>query len=255
LGKSSSQIVFYLGQIAEQKENDAEALNWYKKIRAGEYYLDAQLRIASVMARTNTLEEALEHIHALEIRTKAEKHEVLLFEGSLLKTAKKYQMAYDLYTKGLKEFPGDIDILYSRALIAERLNLIDDVIHDLKYVLEKEPNNAAAHNALGYTLADRTDRLNEALMHIKRAMELEPGDPAVIDSMGWIYFRMGQYDKAVEYLGQAYAAIQDGEVAAHYGEALFMSGQEEKAREIWSHAKELFGDNDILLQTMKRFGE
>lgn len=254
LGKSSSQIIYYLGQIAEQKENDAEALNWYKKIRTGEYFLDAQLRIASVMARTNSLEEALEHIHALEIRTKEDKREVLLFEGSLLKNAKQYKKAYKLYSKGLKEFPEDIDIIYSRALIGERLNLIDEVISDLNFVLEKEPNNAAAHNALGYTLADRTDRLDDALMHVKRAMELEPEDPAIIDSMGWVYFRMGNFEKAVEYLEQAYTLIQDGEVAAHYGEALYMAGQEEKAKKIWGEAKEAFGDNEILLQTMERFG-
>ncbi|MDH5544731.1 MAG: tetratricopeptide repeat protein [Gammaproteobacteria bacterium] len=254
MGKSSSQVMYYLGQIAEQKENDSDALNWYNRISSGEYYLDSQLRIASVLARSNSLNEALEHIRALEIKTLEEKKEILIFEGNLLKNAGQFKDAYNLYSRGLDEFRNDIDLLYSRALVAEKLDRIDVTIEDLQFVLQREPDNAAAHNALGYTLADRTNRLEEALQHIKRAMELEPEDPAVIDSLGWVYFRLGQHDKAVELLRQAYTMIRDGEVAAHLGEALFVSGQTSEARQVWDEAREQFGDNEVLLQTMKRFG-
>lgn len=254
-GKTSSQIMYYLGQIAEQKENDAEALKWYSKIDSGEYHLDAQLRIAAVLARTNSIDEALEHIHALELRNRDEKREVILFEGTLLKDAKLYSKAYKLYTRSLDEFPNDLDILYSRALVAERLDKIDEVIRDLKFVIKNDPDNAAAHNALGYTLADRTDRYEEALQHVSKALELEPEDPAVIDSIGWVYYRLGQYDKAIDYLRQAYKTIKDGEVAAHLGEALFVSGKEGEANRIWQEALEKFGDNEVLIKTMERFGQ
>ena len=132
--------------------------------------------------------------------------------------------------------------------------MVDVVIRDLSYVIEKDPNNAAALNALGYTLADRTDKLEDALKLIQRANELEPDDAAIVDSLGWVNFRLGNHEAALKFLKEAMDKIADGEVAAHYGEVLWAVGKKEEATKIWNDAKEKFGDNEILQQTLKRFG-
>ena len=253
-GKINPQVQYYLGQIAEQKEELESAVNWYSQIHTGDYFIEAQLRISVIIAKTKNIEEARAHLHSIDTKTDEEKREVILFEGNLLRDFKHYQLAYDFYTDLLAKEPKDTELLYYRSLVAERINMVDVVIRDLSYVIEKDPNNAAALNALGYTLADRTDKLEEALKLIQRANELEPDDAAIVDSLGWVNFRLGNLDAALKYLKDAMDKIADGEVAAHYGEVLWTAGKKEEAKKVWNDAKEKFKDNEILIQTLKRFG-
>jgi len=254
LGKSSPQVLYYLGQIAEQKEQYEASINAYSKIRSGEFFMESQLRIALILSKTKSLDDALAHLNTIPTNTDAEKREIKLFHGNLLREAKQYQQAFDHYTEMLINSQKDPDVLYFRALIAERLDKIDIVIEDLSSVIEQDPENAAAINALGYTLADKTDKLEEALKLIQRALDLEPDDPAIIDSLGWVHFRLGNQETALKYLKEAMDKIDDAEVAAHYGEALWTSGDKEQAIEVWKKAFEKNNDNDVLIETMKRFG-
>jgi len=254
-GKANPQVHYYLGQIAEQKEDPETAINWYSQIHEGDYFIESQLRIGVIIAKTKNIEEAREHLHSIATKTDEEKREVILFEGNLLRDFKHYKLAFDFYTELLEKSPKDTEILYFRSLVAERVNRVDVVIRDLSYVIEQDPENAAALNALGYTLADRTDKLEEALKLIQRAKDLEPDDAAIIDSLGWVNFRLGNYEAALKYLREAMDKIADGEVAAHYGEVLWASGNKEEAVKVWSEAKEKFGDNEILQDTLKRFGQ
>ncbi len=255
LGKTSPQIHYYLGQISEQKEEYVQALDWYSRVRVGEYRLESQLRTAVVLSKSKSIDDAIAHLQALAVADEIEQRQVLLFEATLLKEHKRYRQAYDLYTSALKKTPKDPELLYSRSLVAERLDMIDQVVKDLGYVIESDPKNAAALNALGYTLADRTTDLPKALEYITRAYELEPDDPAIIDSLGWVQFRLGNIEQAAELLKKAMDMIEDGEVAAHYGEVLWELGRTNEAVKIWRQAKEQFSDNDTLIKTMERFGQ
>ncbi len=255
LGKISPQIHYYLGQIAEQKEEYAQALDWYSRVRAGEYRLESQLRSAVVLARSKSVDDAVAHLGAISTDNEIQRRQVLIFEAALLKEHQRFRQAYDLYTVALKDQPEDAELLYSRSLVAERLNMIDKVVEDLGDVIKKDPKNAAALNALGYTLADRSIDLKKAFEYIMRAYELEPDDPAIIDSLGWVQFRMGNMKQAEELLKKAMDMIEDGEVAAHYGEVLWELGRISEALNVWSQAKEKFSENDTLIKTMERFGQ
>ncbi len=125
---------------------------------------------------------------------------------------------------------------------------------DLRAILARDPNNATALNALGYTLADQTDRLDEAHSLISRALELDPAEPAILDSMGWVLFRKGEIDQSIDYLTRAYAAFPDPEVAAHLGEVLWMNGDTEKARQIWQGALLKAPNHSVLQETLLRLG-
>jgi tetratricopeptide (TPR) repeat protein len=108
---------------------------------------------------------------------------------------------------------------------------------------------------LGYTLADRTDRYQEALELIKKAVELKPGDPFYIDSLGWVYYRLGQLDKAVDYLRQAVVIRPDVELLTHLGEVLWQQGKHDEAKQVWQQAKQKEANNKLLNDTMRRFGQ
>jgi Flp pilus assembly protein TadD len=158
-----------------------------------------------------------------------------------------------MYNSALLFSPENTDLLYARALTAEKLDMLDVTESDLKMVIRREPDNASALNALGYTLADKTERLNEAKEYILKAAQLLPDDPAILDSLGWVYYCLGKYEDAIKWLTKAFEHLKDAEIAAHLGEALWMSGDTGKARSIWSKGKNLAGDQVLLRATMDRF--
>jgi Flp pilus assembly protein TadD len=122
----------------------------------------------------------------------------------------------------------------------------------LRRVIELKPDNAHAHNALGYSLADRQQRLPEAKQLVARALELSPGDPFITDSLGWVEFRLGNHEEAARLLRQAYASRPDVEIGAHLGEVLWALGQRDDARRIWREAKGRDAANDVLRETLSR---
>ena len=123
----------------------------------------------------------------------------------------------------------------------------------MRTILTTEPDNAHALNALGFTLADRTDRLQEAYQLLQRAIEIKPEDPAIIDSYGWINYRLGNYDEAIRLLKKALSQFEDGEIAAHLGEVLWVTGRQEEALGIWERALQKSPEDPFVLKTMERF--
>jgi tetratricopeptide (TPR) repeat protein len=124
---------------------------------------------------------------------------------------------------------------------------------DLRAILNKDPNNVVALNALGYALADQTKRYSEAHALIQKALAQKPDDPAIMDSMGWVEYRLGNTQDALEWLEKAYAAYPDPEVAAHLGEVLWQTGNEKRALEIWQKALQDAPESAIVRATIKRF--
>ncbi|MGF1525665.1 MAG: tetratricopeptide repeat protein [Candidatus Competibacterales bacterium] len=121
------------------------------------------------------------------------------------------------------------------------------LVRDLRTILELDPDNGHALNALGYTLTDRTDRHQEALGYIERAYALLPNDAAVVDSMGWVHYRLGNLDKALTYLRRAYDLDPDPEIGAHLSEVLWYLGKRDEARTLWQRAVEASPDSEHLL--------
>jgi Flp pilus assembly protein TadD len=180
--------------------------------------------------------------------------EAMVVEGQVLLGAHRSQEAFEVLTRALEQYPGDIRLLYTRSLVAVDLDRIELAEGDLRQVIEKEPGNAAALNALGYTLADRTDRFEEAQALIEEAYRLQPEESSIIDSMGWVAFRQGRLEDAEKYLRDAFELDRNAEIAAHLGEVLWAKGEQEAARVVWSEGIEIDADNKILKETLERFG-
>jgi tetratricopeptide (TPR) repeat protein len=123
---------------------------------------------------------------------------------------------------------------------------------DLRHALDLEPQNPAILNALGYFLTIRTERFQEALDLIQKALDIRPEDAAILDSMGWILFKLGRVEEAIPYLRKAFEKFPDPEVAAHLGEALWVSGQQQEALKIWNTTLSKNTDDSIIPDTMRR---
>jgi tetratricopeptide (TPR) repeat protein len=254
LGKRLQEANYYLGQVAEQRRNYDDAINRYSFVRHGEFYFSAQLRVVSVLAEQKKYDRSIEHLQTIRVNSSKQRLQLILLEGDLLRESKRFTAAKEFYTKVLATMPNETSVRYARALVAEKLGEIDLLESDLQTILKVEPANAQVLNALGYTLADRTDRYDEALKYIQRAFELEPDDAAVVDSLGWVYYRMGDFETSIKHLRRATELSKDPEIAAHLGEVLWASGSKDAAVEIWEKSLKDNPDDEALLEVMKQYG-
>ena len=247
---------FLLGQLAELNEDYANAADSYGKIELGDpRWFDAQSRLSVTLDAAGKTDEALETARRLQSEAGLDNEAVgkaYLLEADLFKRHGRGADARAVYDRALSYLPDDTRLLYSRALLAASSGDVKVAEADLRNVIEQEPENAAALNALGYTLADRTPRLTEALALIEKAYALSPDEPSIIDSMGWVQFRLGRKEEAVATLKRAYDKFPDPEVAAHYAEALWATGRRDMANQVLADAMREAPDNALLLDARKR---
>jgi tetratricopeptide (TPR) repeat protein len=253
LNDRQQNVYYYLGYAAHEQGDDTAALTWYRKVESGDYWSQAQLRLAEILVQQERLDEMQDHMQTLRLKNPEQSVQFYLLEGQVLSDAGLQQSAYDLYTTALAENPDAEDLLYARALTAEKLGDLEAAERDMRRILASDPDNVRTMNALGYTLADKTDRYEEALTYITSAYEKSPDDPAIIDSMGWVQYRLGNLDIARQYLQSAWEMTSDSEIGAHLGEVMWQQGDREAAREVWEKASELSPDNAVLQDTLKRF--
>ena len=252
-GKRIHESSYYLGQIAEQQNNPELAVRWYQVIGSGKYGLDAQIRIAMIDARAGKIKQARERLYAIKADSPETEQRLLLAEGEILREAKMHQEAFDIYSEGLAKMPDNVNILYARALTAERIERIDVTFSDLEKIIKLDPDNTQALNALGYTLVDRTARIQEGLKLIQKAYKSNPDDPAIMDSLGWANYRMGNHEEALRFLRKAFDKLKDAEIAAHLGEVLWVTGEEGSARDIWDEALQATPTHKLLNDVIKQF--
>lgn len=243
---------YYLGRIAEEKRLYDEAGAWYQGVHKGENYFDAQVRLAMLLARKGEVNKARGHLDSIRTQSSQQALVIVQAEGELLIQAGHYEEAIAVYTEMLED-QYDADLLYARAMAAEKIGRLDLLESDLRTILEHEPDHAQALNALGYTLADATDRHAEAYDLIKKALDLRPSDFYILDSMGWVLYRLGRLDEAIEYLRKALNIRQDPEIAAHLGEVLWVRGEREQAKEVWESALKQTPEDTRLLDVIERF--
>jgi tetratricopeptide (TPR) repeat protein len=205
------------------------------------------------LSKQGRLADARKHLREISPRNNQQRVQLVQAEAQLLREATAYQEAFDVLGRALAEQPDYPDLLYDYAMAAEKVNRPDVLENNLRKLIALRPDHAHAHNALGYTLADRNERLGEARALIEAALKLAPEDPFIMDSMGWVLYREGQVKEALSYLQRAYTMRPDPEIAAHLGELLWAGGQREEARKLWSDVLKEHPKNEVLQNTVNRF--
>ncbi|MBB3344926.1 tetratricopeptide repeat protein [Luteimonas sp. RC10] len=245
-----------LGQMAEYLEQYDEALEWYDAVPGGEERFQARLRGARVLHELGRHDEAWARLRALQADGTADdefRRSAYLLEAELRQSADD-PAELDAYNRGLSAMPDDPALLYARALMWERRDDIPRAEADLRRLLVAEPENVAALNALGYTLADRTTRYTEALELIDRARVAEPDNAAIVDSYGWVLHRLGRNAEALVELRRAYSMMKDAEVAAHIAQVLWAMGRRDEARKYFDEARAIDPENRSLLRALEVTG-
>lgn len=251
--RDENEKAYFQGQAAEAIGETDEAIKLYGTVQEGDYLPVAGIRRAELIAGTGDIDAARQALADLrELGEDPVSEQAWLAEGRILQAEGQVQAAFQTLGVALEDFGYSVPIRYSHALLAAELDNIEVAEYDLRIVLADEPENIAALNALGYTLADRTDRYEEAEGLIRRAYELQPNDASIIDSMGWVAYRMGRLEEAETYLRQAWMLDRNPEIAAHLGEVLWAMGKEDEAIEVWQAGLEVDSEHPVLAETMQR---
>lgn len=246
---------YYLGSIAERQADPTVALREYREVGDGYEFVPAQARIASILVNEGRWEEARAYLERMRLQRPSRRQQLIIIEAQLLAERGMEEEVFQFLDEAILGDPENIDLLYFRGMTGQRFDRMDILENDLKRVIELDPVNADALNALGYSLTDQTDRHDEALVLIEKALEIKPNEAAFIDSMGWVQYRLNNFDEAVIHLRRALELFKNDEVAAHLGEVLWIMGEQTEANQIWDDALELAPDSDILKNVMKRFRE
>jgi tetratricopeptide (TPR) repeat protein len=241
-----------LADLALRANRPDDARAALAKVSDQDATVGQQLRHAKLLADLGDEAAGAALLASLPDGTADERKEKVLATSQYLRETGHANRAYAMLRKLLAQRPTDTDVLYDTALAAEKAGDPATMERHLRRIIELEPKNYNAYNALGYSLADRNERLDEARQLIGKALELSPDSPHILDSMGWLEYRQGHLDKALALLQKAYAEFPDAEVAAHLGEVLWVRGDKAKAEAVWHEALQSDPKNDILLETLKR---
>jgi tetratricopeptide (TPR) repeat protein len=130
---------------------------------------------------------------------------------------------------GLTRYPGDPNLRYSQAILLQAQDRLKQSARVLEDLVEESPDNPIFLNALGYLLTDKLDRHDEARGYIQRALAMDPDNGAILDSMGWVLYRLGEYELSLDYLERAYRVLEVTEVEAHLIDVHWALGDRELA--------------------------
>lgn len=243
---------YYLGRMAEARQDWPEAIIHYLQVDGGNDFLSATLSLLDIFVRQEDFLSAQQHMNRLHLRFPDQSEALYVLHGQTLLKHQHPDLAYKVMNEGIENFPSSTRLLFARAMLNNQRNRLIQTEQDLRQILKIDPDNVSALNSLGYILADRTQRYQEAQQLLEKALLLQPDDAAIMDSMGWLLYRLGKYPEALGYLRSAFANGPNPEIAAHLGEILWMLGDKEEARRIWREGLELAPEDTVIRETLNR---
>ena len=252
MGKFVDDSFYYLGLIAERHGDLERAVRLYAQVQSGDNTLPALLRACSILQRHGAAPAAQELLDRLLEDEPQRAPEILAARARFYADAGDSQQAIDVLDNGVLQYPDSVEIRYAIASTYEDQGRINAALHELKEVLKSRPDDPAAMNAYGYTLADHNKELKYARELIERAYATAPKNAAILDSLGWVLYRQGHAEQALPYLSAAYADDRGGDIAAHLGEVLWQLNRRTEAERVWSEAAAIDADNRLLKATRQR---
>ena len=246
------QANLLLSQIAEKQGRLDQAIKWLQLADPQNSKMAVQNQRAHLLARQGKLEQARAVIRAVPEAEQQDGVNKIQIEAQLLREANQSTEAQKVLGAGLERFPNEPDLMYDLAMICEKLKQFDRMESLLRKVMALNPDDPNAYNALGYSLADRNIRLDESRPLLEKALALRPADPFITDSLAWLEYRTGKTEDAIKLLQQALAARPDAEIAAHLGEILWASGQQDEARKVFKEALTRDPGNEVIKAVLAR---
>jgi tetratricopeptide (TPR) repeat protein len=254
LGKRNDEAHMFLGQIARNEGELDNAIQLFQQVGDGTQLMKATISIAQIQVSEGREQDMADYLNRLRESYPHRKEQLFALEANIYSETDRDARGLELLDRAIADFPESDNLRYSRSVAHERAGNITEAEIDLRAIIERDPENSTALNALGYTLANRTERYDEAQALIEKALTLSPNEPAILDSMGWVLYRQGDLENAKQFLSRAYASFPDPEVAAHLGEVLWAIGNTAAAMTVWRGALQEDPQHVVLNETLTRLG-
>lgn len=239
-------------QIAEQRGDDARAMQSYRLLVDSSLGLTARSAAARLLIKHGNAKDALALMDDYGAQNPESRVDVGATKAQLLAQSGDLPAALKTLDELEAQYPGHPDIEYQRATVLETGGRTREALAQFERALKARPDDPQLSNALGFTLADHGQKLDRAESLVRHAIEISPDNPAIQDTLGWVLFRRGKVKEALPVLQRAWRNSGDGEIAAHYGEALWKSGDEGQARYVWQQALNTNPAHEGLQATMSR---
>ena len=244
--------MFYLAQIAEAQGDKAAALAIYRRLIDSSMGAQARVAAAGLLLDTNKRAEAFALVDDLGNHDTHSTFDLVVQKAHLLADHGDADGGLVLLTAALESYPHHPTLEYERATMLERVGQTRESVQAFEVLLAERPDDPTVLNALGYTLADHQQQLPRAEKLIRQALEATPDSPAALDSLGWVRLRRGDSREAAGILEHAYTVGQDPDIAAHWVEALWVSGSQAQARKVLTDALARHPDSPALEATRHR---
>jgi tetratricopeptide (TPR) repeat protein len=235
-GEAGESALLSLGDLAARSGDLDGALTDYRQLSDTPMALTARKRAAGILLDRGKSGEALDLLDSYESEHPEQGIDVALAKADLLADHDNAQQGLSFIAAALQQYPAHPRLEYEQATLLERAGHIDQSVVAFEQLLHQRPGDPNLMNALGYTLADHRLELTRAESLIRHALSAMPDSPAVLDSLGWVRFRRGDVRSALPSLERAYLISHDGQIAAHFGEALWVDGQQDRAKKVWADA-------------------
>lgn len=257
--RDNGNALLFLAEIAQQQHDLDAAIQQLERVPPNSpVHFEAQVTRASLLARLVGRPGAgLAILHRLSPQTTRQRQLLKITQAQILRDAGRFHDAFSVLDAAVHQSRSradTLDLLYDHAIAAEKINRLDILEKDLTQLINARPDDGNAYNALGYTLADHNKRLPEALALIEKANRLLPNNPQILDSLGWVYFRLGRLRESLDIFARLWEKSPETELGCHYGEVLWAHGDQAAARDVWRQARRQAPHNELLQSTLKRLG-
>jgi tetratricopeptide (TPR) repeat protein len=230
-----------LGEIMERDRRWADAIEIYRKVsKSSPYYWEARIRVATSLDRLDRVDEAIETLTRMtEVR--ADDSVALITLADLLRARERYSDAAAAYDRALARVVEPEErhwtLFYARGIARERIKEWARAEADFLKALELRPDHPLVLNYLGYSWVEQGRNIDRARKMIEKAVAQRPNDGYIVDSLGWVLYRLADYEGAVKYLERAVELKpQDPVINDHLGDAFWRVGRRLEARFQWQHA-------------------
>jgi tetratricopeptide (TPR) repeat protein len=204
-----SGVSYLLGIALSGTGKSAEAVERFKHVdESSRFFLRAGIQAAMLYHELGQIDAAIDHI--LNVRQKhPENQDLYMLLAMFYEEKEQYENATDTLLEGIKLNPEHVQMHFRLGIVYDQMGLRKKSIRHMKQVISLEPFHVNALNYLGYTYADMNIRLDEAESLIRTALEHKPDDGYITDSLGWVYYRKGDYPQAAAYLERAAQLVPD----------------------------------------------
>lgn len=246
------KIQIYLAKIYLDRKEPDLAIKFLDKISSGQLFVEAKILTAEIIAEHKSVDDGIASLSTYKNLSPDDKLQFLKAKTSLLYNNNRQQDAFDLMKGADSNFNNSAEFKFDYAMLAEKMGNLLLMEQLLKEAIKLKPDYAYAYNALGYSYADRNIKLADAKKYIEIALSISPNNHYIMDSMGWLHFRMGNIEIALQFIEKAYKIQKDPEIAAHLGEILWKMGKLKQAEKVWEESIKTYPSNTVLLETFER---